>query len=316
MRLDAKTAQANLRDLGEDVFHLELGDAQRWPLDARVLPLHDDAFAATASRYQLGISADVHLALTSPDGETVLGGVANASVGVCGSAWTVQFARSADMRFYGQGEKVTGMKKTGKRTKFWNADVWADPQYAAVPYLLVRHGDRWAGILVDHPGAVFMDTGSNWFFSGKNDQNAPPAFYVIAGNSAAVVTQRLQRLVGKTPLPPLWSLGHHQCRWGYAGTAQQEPWVFGAEALQIIRHHVRLRYKLLPYMYQPLFHDFPNADGMELDRVDDQFLVGPTIMQAPLVQQGWMHRLVALPGTGWWAHAPRPPMIWPTLSCA
>ena len=28
---------------------------------------------------------------------------------------------------------------------------------------------------------------------------------------------RYQRLVGTTPLPPLWSLGHHQCRFGYAG---------------------------------------------------------------------------------------------------
>ena len=27
-------------------------------------------------------------------------------------------------------------------------------------------------------------------------------------------------MVGTTPLPPLWSLGHHQSRWGYAGTQQ------------------------------------------------------------------------------------------------
>jgi alpha-glucosidase len=99
-----------------------------------------------------------------------------------------------------------------------------------------------------------------------------------------------------------------------AGTARQEPWVFGPEALQTIRHHVRLRYKLLPYMYQlwndqeqngtavmrPLFHDYANTDAMELDRVDDQFLMGPDILQAPLVQQGQQQRTVALPGTGRW----------------
>ncbi|MES2952164.1 MAG: TIM-barrel domain-containing protein [Pseudomonadota bacterium] len=605
LSLGTKSVQAKVRDLGEDVFHLELNDTKRWPLDARVLPLHDDAFAAKKSQYQLGISTTGHLSLTAPGGAELLGGVAQASVGVCGSAWLVQFARNNNMRFFGQGEKTTGLEKTGKRTKFWNADVWADhamhtiengqadPQYAAVPYLLVRHGARWVGILVDHPGAVFMDTGSNWFFSGKDDQDAPPAFwfgadegvpafYVIAGDSAASVTQRLQRLVGTTPLPPLWSLGHHQCRWGYAGTkdlnaldagftehqfptdglwldidymdrykvfttspehfgdlgaelkqlqangrrivpildpgvkveegyevatsgtaagifchnpegepyvgfvwpgrtwfpdyslpegrdwwatyskafresgfdgawldmndpstgaaevddmlfnrgtwphwtyhnqygvgmaqatragflaarpderpfllarsgytgssrftalwtgdnhsnwhhlrtsihcsmnlalsgipfngpdvpgfgshadkelaiawykagclfpfmrnhanagtARQEPWVFGPEALQTIRHHVRLRYKLLPYMYQlwndqeqngtavmrPLFHDYANTDAMELDRVDDQFLIGPAILQAPIVQQGQQQRNVVLPGTGRW----------------
>jgi len=99
-----------------------------------------------------------------------------------------------------------------------------------------------------------------------------------------------------------------------AGTARQEPWVFGPEALQTIRHHVRLRYKLLPYMYQlwndqeqngtavmrPLFHDFANTAALELDRVDDQFLIGPAILQAPIVQQGQQQRTVTLPGTGRW----------------
>jgi alpha-glucosidase len=80
---------------------------------------------------------------------------------------------------------------------------------------------------------------------------------------------------------------------------------------------VRLRYKLLPYLYQlwvaqardgsavmrPLFHDFDNADGLDLDRIDDQFLVGPALMQAPLVHQGQQQRTVALPGTGRWLDA-------------
>lgn len=611
LTIGAKPLQATVRDLGEDVFHVELRDAKRWPLDARVLPLHDDAFAGTGSRYQLQITDSGNLVLNcggsdgGTGGEAILSGIDGACLGACGSAWLLQFARNAEMRFFGQGEKVTGLEKTGKRTKYWNADVWADhamhtiengqadPQYAAVPYLLVRQGQQWVGILVDHPGAVFMDTGSNWFFFGKDDQNAPPAFwfgadegvpafYVIAGDSVASVTQRLQRLVGKTPLPPLWSLGHHQSRWGYAGTqhlqqldaaftqnafpndglwldidymerfkvfttstehfgdlavelkqlqangrrivpildpgvkveagyevatsgqaadifchnpegqpyvgfvwpgrtwfpdyslpegrdwwatyckafresgfdgawldmndpstgaaevddmlfqrgqwphwtyhnqygtgmaqatrdgflaarpderpfllarsaytgssrftavwtgdnfsswhhlrtsihcslnlalsgipfngpdvpgfgghadkelaiawykagclfpfmrnhasagtAEQEPWVFGEQALETIRHHVRLRYKLLPYLYQlwndqeqsgaavmrPLFYDFANTDGLDLDRVDDQFLIGPAILQAPIVHQGQQTRLVTLPGQGRW----------------
>ena len=236
---------AKVRDLGEDVFHVELQDAARWPLDPRLLPMLEQAFQGPSS-YQLRLDAHGQIRLQTASGETALAGARtethSASLGVCGSAWLVQWQRHEAMRFYGQGEKVTGLEKTGKRTKFWNADVYADhamstivdgqadPQYASVPYLLVRHGAHWIGILVDHPGAVFMDTGSNWFFSGHDDQNAPPsfwfgadqgvpAFYVIAGDNPTCVTQRLQRLVGKTPLPPLWALGHHQCRWGYQGTS-------------------------------------------------------------------------------------------------
>jgi alpha-glucosidase len=233
--------QASLvvRDLGEDVFHVELRDPTRWPLDARLVRMLDDAFSGP-SNCRLGFDSAGLLSLHSAAGDVMLRGLADANVGVCGSAWMLQFARSEAMRFYGQGEKVTGLEKTGQRTKFWNLDVWGDhplqtvideqpdPQYAAIPYLLIQHAQHWVGVLVDHPGNVFMDTGSNWFFTGQDDLHAPPslwfgadqgvpAFYVIAGSSAASVTQRLQRLVGTTPLPPLWALGHHQCRWGYAG---------------------------------------------------------------------------------------------------
>ena len=51
---------------------------------------------------------------------------------------------------------------------------------------------------------------------------------------------------------------------------------------------------------RPLFHDYTNTDAMELDRIDDQFLIGSAILQAPLVQQGQQQRTVALPGTGRW----------------
>jgi alpha-glucosidase len=104
-------------------------------------------------------------------------------------------------------------------------------------------------------------------------------------------------------------------------SASQEPWDFGAEALEVIRHVVRLRYKLLPYLYQnwmaqadhgtpvlrPLFMDFDNPSdaekGMVLDHVDDQFMVGPAIMQAPLLHAGQQRRMVVLPGdpqSRWW----------------
>jgi alpha-glucosidase (family GH31 glycosyl hydrolase) len=52
-----------------------------------------------------------------------------------------------------------------------------------------------------------------------------------------------------------------------------------------------------------LFHDFPNTDGIELDRIDDQFLIGSAIMQAPIVQQGQQTRFVTLPGQGRWMDA-------------
>lgn len=231
-----------LRELGDDVFHLGLGAGPRWPLAVRGQPLNEEVFAPQPSRHRLVLDAQAGLQLQGPGGQVLLHGRAGATFGVCGSAWLWQLVHDPAMRFYGQGEKAGPLERSGRRSLFWNADVWADhamhevehgepdPLYISIPYLLVQCPGGWVGLLVDHPGAAFMDTASNWFFGGRDDQGAPPAFwlgadqgppglYLIAGASAAEVTARLQRLQGTTPLPPLWALGHHQCRWGYAGTA-------------------------------------------------------------------------------------------------
>jgi alpha-glucosidase len=103
---------------------------------------------------------------------------------------------------------------------------------------------------------------------------------------------------------------NHTC----AGTRQQEPWTFSRQALGILRHHVRLRYKLLPYLYnlfvehersgeavmRPLFYDFQDTPGLALGTIDDQFMVGPSIMQAPFVTEKESRRRIVLPAGSWY----------------
>jgi alpha-glucosidase len=110
-------------------------------------------------------------------------------------------------------------------------------------------------------------------------------------------------------------LRNHSC----AGTRAQEPWAFGARALSIVRHFIRMRYKLLPYLYslfqaqerdgdailRPLFYDF-SSSGSELFGIEDQFMVGPALMQAPLLSRRLARRGVVLPAGAWYeAHTGR-----------
>ncbi|NJM10698.1 MAG: hypothetical protein HC889_01140 [Synechococcaceae cyanobacterium SM1_2_3] len=44
--------------------------------------------------------------------------------------------------------------------------------------------------------------------------------YCLVGPSLAEVTRRYGQLTGHAPLPPLWALGYHQCRWGYRREAE------------------------------------------------------------------------------------------------
>ena len=164
-----------------------------------------------------------------------------ASIGIAGKRWLVEFAYDSALRFYGMGEKTGRLEKTGKRTKFWNTDVRGDfnyqqvleaktdPMYVSIPYTAVRTAHGWVGLLIDNPYPSFISAGgqigaiaslqdiaSNARFYLGADAGAP-SLWIIAADSLAELTMRYQRLVGTTPLPPLWSLGHHQCRFGYAG---------------------------------------------------------------------------------------------------
>lgn len=97
-------------------------------------------------------------------------------------------------------------------------------------------------------------------------------------------------------------------------TRPQEPFNFDAGTMKVLRRYIRLRYKMLPYLYnlfaeqeqagrpilRPLFYHFEDEG---LDRIDDQFLVGEWVLQAPFVKEGAKVRSVTLPGTESWLDA-------------
>ena len=84
----------------------------------------------------------------------------------------------------------------------------------------------------------------------------------------------------------------------------------GDETAGLIRRAVRLRYRLLPHLYQlahimsrtgepilrPLFWHYP---GERAARVTDQFLVGRDLLVAPVVERGARERMVWLPPGVW-----------------
>lgn len=100
----------------------------------------------------------------------------------------------------------------------------------------------------------------------------------------------------------------------YRGTRDQEPWAFDEETLQICKHYIQLRYQLRPYLYnlfirqaetgeailRPLFYDFEDSASLPLGFLDDIFLTGPAILQAPVLNEHERTRDVTLPGICSW----------------
>ncbi|GAA3487811.1 glycoside hydrolase family 31 protein [Streptomyces cremeus] len=91
-----------------------------------------------------------------------------------------------------------------------------------------------------------------------------------------------------------------------------EVWSYGEEAYGILREHLLLRERLRPYLHElsevahrtgappmrPLFFDFP--DDQRAWEADDQFLLGPDVLVAPVHEAGARSRRVHLPyGARW-----------------
>jgi alpha-glucosidase (family GH31 glycosyl hydrolase) len=91
------------------------------------------------------------------------------------------------------------------------------------------------------------------------------------------------------------------------------PWRFGDEAERIVGDYIRLRYRLLPYIYtlarqnhrtglplvRPLF--FADPDDPALRDVRDAYLFGDAFLTAPVTEDGKRTKAVRLP-TGRWYH--------------
>jgi alpha-D-xyloside xylohydrolase len=92
-----------------------------------------------------------------------------------------------------------------------------------------------------------------------------------------------------------------------------EVWSYGPEAQPILEKYLKLRYALMPYIYslgwfthrtgapfmRALFMDFGN-DPKVAD-IRDEYMFGPALLVAPVVEQGATTREVYLPaGTDWY----------------
>ncbi|MBI3240739.1 MAG: DUF5110 domain-containing protein [Chloroflexi bacterium] len=96
------------------------------------------------------------------------------------------------------------------------------------------------------------------------------------------------------------------------GTRAQEPWAFGPEVEAICRKYISLRYQLLPYLYnlfyeasqtgapimRPLAWHYPK-DPVTFN-LNDQFMLGPNLLIAPILAPSLTARAVYLPKGRWY----------------
>lgn len=127
-----------------------------------------------------------------------------------------------DEAFYGLGDKTGFLNKRGYEYEMWNTD---DPMphvesykslYKSIPFLIVLRKNCVFGMYFNNPYKSYYDLGkedSNYYYFASND-GALDYYFIYGKNMKEVITEYTY-LTGRTPRPPMWSLGYHQSRWGY-----------------------------------------------------------------------------------------------------
>jgi alpha-glucosidase len=97
------------------------------------------------------------------------------------------------------------------------------------------------------------------------------------------------------------------------GTKPREPWSYGEPTTSIIRNFLKLRYKLLPYIYtlaweaahtgispiRPIFWEHP--EDQALWDVEDEFLLGNAVLLAPILHEKEQKRRITIPLGNWYS---------------
>jgi alpha-glucosidase len=142
-----------------------------------------------------------------------------------GEIRAAKMRRSEVETYYGFGEKAfIEMSRNGKYIVNWNTDTFAypigtDPIYESIPFFYALHDGKAYGLFFNNTFRTYFDMGktSPERYSFGADGGELDYFVFTGGreNSPKKVLEDYANLTGKTPLPPIWTLGNQQSRWSY-----------------------------------------------------------------------------------------------------
>ncbi len=250
---NAQDVQPVVEHFADGISRVSLA-SERWQENHIQTPLDWPVQHTTGAGFTL--ATDGSAAISTRNGKTLLESAPFGFAGVCGQEHLFCFTHKAHYRYYGLGEKMLGLEHNGVRTGFWNTDALADfpieqvragdydPAYVSIPYLIINCGSAWIGLLLNNPEATCMNIAASENIEEFMDHGAEAVvtlgarsgqadLVIIQGENLAQLTRRFQKLVGTTPLPPAWSLGYQQCRYGYKSSEDLETIASSCERYEI-----------------------------------------------------------------------------------
>lgn len=123
--------------------------------------------------------------------------------------------------YFGLGDKPGPLNRRNHAYTMWNTDFFGwqesdDPLYKTIPFFIGLQKGTAYGVFFDNPYWSSFDFGKeSRDYLSFGAEGGELNYYFIAGPEPKRVVQEFTALVGRTPLPPLWSLGYQQSRYSY-----------------------------------------------------------------------------------------------------
>jgi alpha-glucosidase len=169
----------------------------------------------------------LRISISNLEGEEICSDDAALGISWFGDKVSCYKKMHADEKFIGLGEKTGDINRRGQYYQNWNSDVPAyalnaDPIYSTIPFFIGIHDELCYGIFFDNTNRSYFNFGGgadeNIFHFGADD--AEMNYYFFGGSTVSKIIKDYTELTGRTPMPPLWSLGFQQSRWGYDNPKQ------------------------------------------------------------------------------------------------
>lgn len=202
-----------------------------------------------------------------------------------GDVASVEWTQPDDRRIYACGERAGSLEARGEPMTFWNTDAGsyapgADPLYQSIPFLLALDGSRANGVFLDN---TFRQV---WDLRGETARMTTDGgavnLYVFSGPHPKKVISRFVELTGYVELPPLWSLGYHQCRFSYTPDS-------------VVRELAReFRTRQIPC--DAIWFDIHYMDGMRVFTWDSTSFPEPDALLSELSRDGFHTVAILDPG--------------------
>jgi alpha-glucosidase len=126
-----------------------------------------------------------------------------------------------DDNYFGLGDKAGPMNRRNRSFTNWNTDEFGwqestDPLYKTIPFFIgLRKGAAY-GLFFDNAYRSVFDFGKESpDYLSFGAEGGELNYYFIAGPEPKEIISRYTAMTGRSPLPPLWSLGYQQSRYSY-----------------------------------------------------------------------------------------------------